>query len=75
MQPHKDNISNHLQLIKKKIDLYLPNYESMILVGDFNSEINNKCMNDCCESYTLRSLIRELTCYKNPANPSCIDLF
>ena len=26
------------------------------------------------ESYTLSSLIKEPTCYKNPQNPSCIDL-
>ena len=50
-------------------------YESIILVGDFNSEINDKCMNDFCESYSLSSLIRDSTCYKNPKNPSCIDLF
>ena len=73
--PHKDNISNHLQLIRKKLDLYSSNYESIFLVGDFNSEINYKCMNDFCESYNLSSLIRESTCCKNPKNPSCIDLF
>ena len=72
--PHKDNISNHLQLIRKKLDLYSSNYESIILVGDFNSEINDKCMNDFCQSYNLSSLIRESTCYKNSENPSCIDL-
>ena len=27
-----------------------------------------------CDSYTLSSLIKEPTCYKNPQNPSCIDL-
>ena len=26
------------------------------------------------ESYTLSSLIKEPPCYKNPQNPSCIDL-
>ena len=73
--PHKDNISNHLQLIRKKLDLYSSSYERIILVGDFSSEINDKCMNDFCESYNLSSLIRDSTCYKNPENPSCIDLF
>ena len=37
-QKHKviiDNISNHLQLIREKLDLYSSNYESIILVGDF----------------------------------------
>ena len=28
-----------------------------------------------CEIYELRSLINEPTCYKNPLNSSCIDLF
>ena len=31
-------------------------------------------MNAFCERYSLSSLIKELTCYKNPANPSRIDL-
>ena len=55
--------------------MYSWNYESIILVGDFISEMNDKCTNDFCESYNLSSLIRESTCYKNPENPSCIDLF
>ena len=45
----------------------------MILVGEFNSEINDKCMNDFCESHNLSILVRESTCYKNPENYSCID--
>ena len=31
-------------------------------------------MNAFCERYSLRSLITEPICYKNPANPNCIDL-
>ena len=31
-------------------------------------------MNDLCKSYNLSSFIRESTCYKNPENPSCVDL-
>ena len=31
-------------------------------------------MKTFCESYALYSLIKEPTCYKNPQNPSCIDL-
>ena len=27
-----------------------------------------------CESYGLKNLIKVPTCYKNPQNPSCIDL-
>ena len=67
---HKDNISNHLQLTSKKVDLHLSRYDSIILVKDFNSEIN-----DFFESYILSSFIRESTCHKIPKNPSCIDFF
>ena len=31
-------------------------------------------MNAFCEKYSLSSQIKELTCCKNPANPSSIDL-
>ena len=55
--PRKNNISNQLQTISK-LDLYSSNYESITLVGDFNSEINDECINDFCESYNLSSLIR-----------------
>ena len=60
--PYKDNLSNHLQLIRKKLDFYSSNYERIILVGDFNSEINDKCMNDFFESYNLNSLVRKSAC-------------
>ena len=43
-------------------------------MGDFNVDIGDKFMSDFCESYNLSSLIKESTCYKNPENPSCIDL-
>ena len=32
-------------------------------------------MLDFCESYNLKSLIKQPTCFKTPKNPSCIDLF
>ena len=27
-----------------------------------------------CDNYSLKSLIRQPTCYKSPCNPTCIDL-
>ena len=32
-------------------------------------------MNDFCNVYNLSNLVKEPTCFKNPDNPSCIDLF
>ena len=34
-----DNISNHLQTITKRLDLYISHYDNIIIVGDFNTEI------------------------------------
>ena len=28
---------------------------------------------DFCDNYTLKSLIRQPTCYKSASNPTCID--
>ena len=72
--PHRDNISNHLQTRSKSLDLYLSQYDNIIIVGDFNTEIGEASMNAFCERYSLSSLIKEPICYKNPANPSCINL-
>ena len=73
--PLKDKISNYLQLIRKTLDLYSSIYASIILAGDFNSDINDKYVNAFCESYNICSFIRESASYKNPENPSCRDLF
>ena len=55
-------------------DLYSSNYENLIILGDFNVSIDNNYMAGFCYTYDLRSLITERTCYKNPKNPTCIDL-
>ena len=44
------------------------------MLGDFNASIEDSFMKNFCEIYDLRSLVKELTRFKNPENPSCIDL-
>ena len=72
--PHRDNIKDHLNNISANLDLYSSKYEYIIVIGDFNEEVNDKFMSNFCESYNLSSLIKESTCYKNPENPSRINL-
>ena len=36
--------------------------------------LQKKCLDDFLNNYDLKNLIREATYYKNPDNPSCIDL-
>ena len=55
-------------------DIHLHNYDHILLIGDFNLEINERPMHDFCNVYNLESLSNTPTCFKNPENPSCIDL-
>ena len=43
--PYKNNISNHLQTISESFDLYLSQYDNIIIVVDFNTEIGENSMN------------------------------
>lgn len=43
-------------------------------MGDFNVELSNSSVNSFCGSYSLKSLIKKPTYFKNPDNPTCIDL-
>ena len=60
---------------KVGLDNYIGNYNNILLLGDFNLEFSEPCLNDFCDIYNLKNLVKEPTCYKNPDNPSCIDLF
>ena len=49
-------------------------FENMILLGDFNSCMDDSPMIGFCGTYKLRNLVKHPTCLKNPENPWCIDL-
>ena len=72
--PNRKNISSHLDLLRRRLDLYSAEYEHFIIVGDFNTEVTQTSIKVFCDSYEFKNLIKDATCYKNPENPSCIDL-
>ena len=49
-------------------------YENLIKVSDFNVCVEEIGMSGSCDTFGLSSLIKDATCYKNPENPSSIDL-
>ena len=49
-------------------------YDHFILLGDYNSEVDEEDMNEFCDVYNFKNLIKEPTCYKNLHNPSSIDV-
>ena len=67
--------NNFNSVISRTMDIHSFNYDNFIFFGDFNANVSDKAMLDFCESYNLKSLIKQPTCFKNFENPSCIDLF
>ena len=51
---------------------FVVNYDNVLLLGDFNAEVENNFLKEFCNLYGMKSLIRVPTCYGNPANPTCI---
>ena len=70
----KENIANFSSHLSTGIAKYLCNYENLMILVEFNISMSNDNMNNFCETYDLKNLINELTCYKNATNPSPIDV-
>ena len=61
--------------MNKGLDVYLKHYDNLLILGDLNSDLKDGCLNAFSNVNNLKSLNKEPTCFKNPNNPSCIDLF
>ena len=59
-------INNHMKIISMQLNVFQKGYENFIILGDFNSEINEDAMKDFCVIYNFKSLINQPTCFKNP---------
>ena len=67
-------IQNYLNCIGDKLNELSLKYEHIILMGDLNSEMCEEAMNTFCNTYNLKCLVKEPTCFKSIEKPSCIDL-
>ena len=72
--PQKESIKYFLSHLSKGIDKNLSSYDNFLVIGDFNCPVAEKEMKEFCEIYDLENLIKKPTCYKNPSNPSSIDV-
>ena len=50
-------------------------YDKFLIAGDFNLQEHDTKLSNFLEEYHAKNLVKEPTCFKNPENPSCIDLF
>ena len=72
--PNNNDIESRLNCLSRSIVSLSSKYENIILLGDFNSCIDDSHMIGFCDTYKLRSLVKHPTCFKNPEIQSCIDL-
>ena len=56
------------------MDILTPNYDNIMLIGDFNEEPTDTVLSDFCETYNLKNKVKDKTCFENSKRPSCIDL-
>ena len=72
--PKKEYISHFLSHVGIALDRVLSKYDNLLFLGDFNSTVSEESMTNFCEMYDLKNLIKVPTCYKNPDNPTSIDV-
>ena len=72
--PNRENIENHLETWSKNLALYSCSCENLIIIGDFNLSVEETSISGFCDTFGLKSLIKDATCYKNPEKSSSIDL-
>ena len=69
------NDNYYFDTVTHALDIYAKNYDKFLLAGDFNAEEHEPGLSTFMFHHGAKNLIHEPTCYKNPTNPSCIDLF
>ena len=73
--PPSQSDQYYFDCVGRALDIYNTTYENVLLIGDFNAEENEPCLNEFISDYGLKNLVKEKTCFKSIENPSCIDLF
>ena len=71
---HWDKITPHLRNLSTALDKLSTDYENVILLGDFNVEVEEKSLSNFMSVHNLKALIKQNACFKNHENPACIDL-
>ena len=56
--PHKNNTGNYLKALSDFLNSYSSTYEKVLILGDFNIEVDDRNMKTFCDSYSLTSLIK-----------------
>ena len=71
---HKSDIGNYIHIISKSLETCSAKCEYIVILCDINACVEDETLDTFCKSYSLNSLNKQRTCFKNPKNPSCIHL-
>ena len=72
--PKKQRIFHFLENIGTSLDKFIETFDNLLLIGDFNSEMEEEDTKEFCETYNLVNLIKDSTCFKSVQNPTSIDV-
>ena len=56
------------------LDEFNSKWDNILIIGDLNSETNEPSLDEFCQTFNLESILNKRNCFKNPKNPSSIDL-
>jgi exonuclease III len=76
------NVANNVftQNMTTCLDKLSGDYDRLVIIGDLNYDLSasdgtkNRTLTDICDIYDLKNLIKNPTCFKNPQNPSLVDV-
>ena len=60
--------------LRNSLGLHSSKYEKILILGDFNVEMEVANLKSFCKNFNLKNLMKQTTCYKTPNKPTCIDL-
>ena len=56
------------------LDVY-SGYDKFLVAGDLNVQEGEEVLDDFLDEFHAKNLVKDPTCFKNPENPSSIDMF
>ena len=65
--PPSQNDQYYFEALDKALDCY-SSYDRIVLIGDFNSEGNETCMETFLYQHNFKNIVREATSFKSSSN-------
>ena len=73
--PNKSLSEHQLNQIQAQLGIFCKNYEHLVIMGHLKANISKPTLTSFCTLFKLKNLVTKAIYYKNPNNPSRIDLF